>query len=965
MRTTNGASPPDSPPRAQVRLPETGRDRPPLFGPVDLLFISAFVLFVVVHFFGSNWSWFRPFLRDFWRWIRDPRVTGGWQAPTRPLLAVAIFAIAGILGWLAARLLLRGTAFAAERTLAGGLAITLGVCVIGYGGMLGVVFGLLSAQALLAFYALVAAVLGGLTIRTRRRERGDVVDEDRTRPAPRPLKVLTAAFAALVLALTLSHAALAPVQEWDAIVYHAENAKLWFQERPAPPVIYGPSVGIEISANYPPLFSASGAAIYTLLGRFDDLYLRVLPPLLFLSILLMTYGYARRRFGEDTACYATLLLLGTPLMLFYGVWTTGYILMAALVLATVVLSDMAAQAGSPARWAIAGAVAGLALLSHFYGVVAIPAGLAAIVIHRRRGWLGPALFLAVALAVASPWLLRNLILLHDPFYPLGSPPFHGKGLVQPLWEASKTEIKRNAVAQYGTSPRVWGLKTALFDSNLLPVSLYFGLLLGLALWWRQRVMSYLAMALLAVLLVLVTPGWYWLRGLLPGLPIAALLTGRAVVVVLEAARDARRASRFLGKVARLSTAFAVVVSVLASGAVGLGLAIAGPNQMARTTALSSGNDLMRAVEDFGSERQTLWNVFSGDALLWQWINRNVPAGSRVATLENQIYYLDRPQDLFYLDGLEAVPLLHSRAVQRIQRFLLARRVRYVVLPSWTVTGTGRFPIVGIMPLFRFLGTSWFPAVATFPVESGGPSVVYSVGPTKMTPTIGVYPGAGWPEPSLVNPAVTIRARDVDPRIFIPLSEAAPATLEFEYGSGRGAFYLNLYDPSTERWQYAYYQGLRTGQPGWETAVVPLPSARAFVDFGVYVEGTPLRIRDLRVVPVSVPQVYGMREIVLRGRGRGYVVAPGDSQGSIWVPVGGSGRATLAFRYLDATRGSFDASVRAPSGRWVTATSLRLRHTGRWRMVRIQVFATRPGFVQVKLSAHGAKLRIRDLRRLAS
>ncbi len=945
-------------------------DRAPWSGSVVLLTVSALVLFAVEGFFASHWSWFRPFLRDFWRWIRDPRVTGGWQAPTRPLLAVAIFAIAGILGWLAARLLLRGTAFAAERTLAGGLAITLGVCVIGYGGMLGVVFGLLSAQALLAFYALVAAVLGGLTIRTRRRERGDVVDEDRTRPAPRPLKVLTAAFAALVLALTLSHAALAPVQEWDAIVYHAENAKLWFQERPAPPVIYGPSVGIEISANYPPLFSASGAAIYTLLGRFDDLYLRVLPPLLFLSILLMTYGYARRRFGEDTACYATLLLLGTPLMLFYGVWTTGYILMAALVLATVVLSDMAAQAGSPARWAIAGAVAGLALLSHFYGVVAIPAGLAAIVIHRRRGWLGPALFLAVALAVASPWLLRNLILLHDPFYPLGSPPFHGKGLVQPLWEASKSEIGRNALGYWGVRGvrlRIRELTTALFDRHLLPMGLYFGLLLGLSMWRRQPVMAYLALVLSGLILLVLLPGWFWLRALVPAVPIAALLTGRLFAALVDAGK-AGRGSRWPGlrPIARVAAVAAVTVSLAAGELVGLSLAIAGPNQYTWTTSLTSYDNLMRSVETLGSTREQLWMTFSGDSLMWEWLNQHVGPRQRVATLDIRTYYLDRPQDIFYLDGIEAVPLLHLDRPDLVEQYLLQQDVRYVALPSWSVDGPTRHPVVGILPLFRFLGTERFPAVAVFPVgASDRPSIVYAVGPTSVPPTLGVFPGGGSPAPALNDPSVTFGAGRVDPRIFVPTPQKQASALTFRYDtSGSGGFSVNLYDQTHGRWAYGVLRGTRTGEPGWGTATLPLPPTRyPYLDFGVYVSGTDLGVSDIRLVSPTDPLVRGANEIFFPGGGVGYRFAPGDVLDRIFVPVGKSGRTVLRFQYSDGRGGPFDVNVQDPvTGRWRKGVVTTERtDSGSWKRVQLTLTSARPGFVAVGVFVRGTDLVVQGLR----
>lgn len=963
-------------PRPDDRVPAVSPEHHPWSGPLPLIAISGLVLFVVDHFFRSHWTWFRPFLRDFWRWIRHPQVAGGWAAPQRPLLALAVFVLAGSMGLLAARLLLRDTRYASERTLVAGMSITLGICILGYGGMLGVALGLLSVPALVAFYGVLAAALILLTRRARHAagvaDPGeDVVDvTEPGRPAPRGLKGFTAGLGAVVFVLVMAHSALSPVQEWDAIVYHAENAQLWFQERPSPAIIYGPSVGIEISANYPPLFPAAGAATYTLLNRFDDLYLRVLPPLLFLAILLMAFGYARRRLGEDAACYAVLLMLGTPLLVLYGAWPTAYILLAALVLATVILSDVAAQSGSRARWALAGGVAGLAMLSHPYGLTAIPIGLAAVVLSQRRRVAGPLVFIGVAFLVAAPWFLRDFVLLHDPLYPLGSPPFHGIGLIQPIWDATKQEIKGAALGFWGadgsSTLRLNELSTALFDRHVLPVGLYFGLILGVSLWRRHRVMAYLAIALAGIILTLLLPGWYWLRGIVPGLPIAALLTGRGIAMLLEAGRTAREGiHRIMGRVARVVTV-AVVASGLTVGAfVGLGLAVAGPNQGSWTTSLSSDQDLMGAVRDMGSTSGTLWSVFSGDALMWQWLNTAVPAGQKVATLEVRIYYIDRPQDLFYLDGLEAAPLMTMRDPGRIEAYLLSQGVRYIALPSWAVHGTGAHPVTRLMPLFRFLGSTRFPVVSLFATDgSDTPTMVYGVGPTKIAPEVGIFPGTGEPEPALVNPTFTIPAGATDPRIFVPTSAAQPASLEFEFeGSGHGAISINRYDPTTLTWENHYRRVVRPGRPGWFEASMPITATRqGYVDLGVYVEGADLRVRNVHVVP-AVPVAEGMAS-AHGASGTGVSVArAGDPYGRIMTPVGVSGRTVLSFRYLDAASGgSFDVSLQR-GGTWEPALVRTLRGSGRWITARVVVRAGKPGFVPVRLIAHGHDLRIEELRTL--
>jgi 4-amino-4-deoxy-L-arabinose transferase-like glycosyltransferase len=729
--------------RMEIETPEKGdanapADQRPEWSPLIVLAISAVVLFIVARFFGSNWGWLRPFLRDLYRWIGHPSIGGNWTGPAGPLpRALAVVALGAGLGWQAARVLVRQMDLAGERSLFAGFAIVLGIGLLGFGGMLGVVLGALSTPALLVCYLALGASLLVLDRRAKRQtaeapalvhSASAVFEARRSR-----LVIVTAAFATVVLAFTTLHAVLSPVQEWDATVYHAESARLWFYERPAPPVLYGPSIGIEISGNYPPLFPAAGAAAYTFLGRFDDLYLRVLAPLLLLSTVLMTFGYARRRFDEQTACFAVLFLLGTPLMVMYGAWPTNYILLAPLLLASAIAADSAAVGGGSVRWAVAGAVGGLAILANVYGLVVLPIGVAAAMIRgRSRRFRGVLIFVGVALLVASPWLLRNFVSLRDPFYPLGTPPFVGKGLADPLWSSAKDAIKSAALFYWGTTsaaaPRLDELTTALFDMHLLPVGLYLCLALGFGLWRRSPTMLYLATALTIIILVLLVPGWYWLRAIVPGLPIAALLAGRGAAALIESGRSAYRAGGALGRVAHAASILTVVVVLVAGGVLGASLAIAGPNQATWTTNLHSRDDLMRSVENLGAPERQLRTTFGNDVSLWDWINRHMDSEHRVATLEIRTYYIARPEYLFYLDGLEAEPMVHISSPEEAQDYLLEQHVEYIMIPSWAFDRVTQRPYAQVLPLFAMLGSPRFRAVAAFSVH-GNPieSTVYAVG----------------------------------------------------------------------------------------------------------------------------------------------------------------------------------------------------------------------------------------------
>jgi hypothetical protein len=798
-------------------------------------------------------AWLGPFWRDLRHWVGDPRIGGPPSAPARPLLGGVVIAAAVGIGVLGSALALRRTEAVSDRVLRAGFTLVFTIAAFGYPGMLAVVLGRLTAPALWLAMALMAGGLGALWWRGRRPSI-DVPAVPKEALGNRAIRFSFLGLCVFVVGMVAVHALMSSVLEWDAIVYHAESARQWFMARPAPPLVFGPSVGIEISANFPPLFPATGAAIYTLLGRFDDLYLRLVSPTALAALLLLVYGWARHRFDAATARLAVVLTLGAPLTVMYGAWTTSYMLLAALFLGTLILADLAAETESRWTWVAAGIVAGLAVLTSFYGVLAVPAGLAVVIVRRQRP-RNLVLFVVVAGVVASPWLLRNLVLLHDPFFPLGSPPFPGRGLIAPIWQASKDEIRQNALGYWNGVPGLWlrlrELSTVFLDRHLPPMGAWVGLLLGLTMWRRRPRMAYLSLVVAIFGVAVWVPGWFWIRALLTTVPVAALLGAWALTSAFraDANNEMGHAPSRLRRLSRAAMALAIVATTIASCVVALAIAVAGPNHRTLITGLQASDNLMRGVEDWGDPRMQRWAVFGGDALLWKWIDGHVPAGERVATLEVRTYYMDHPFDLFYLDGIDAAPLLDLHGALAAEVFLEEHGVRYVMLPSWAMYGPTRHPVVDEMPLFRYLGTRQFPAVAAYPTGSSEvPSMVYAVGSPSVGMTVGVFPGISQPEP-VTGGVVTIPTGNSDPRIAVPLGEGRWA-IEFSYDRlGAGQFELNVFDPAVGRWS-SLVAIQRNGSQGWTTTKVPLPPDRGYVMLGVHVEGAPLSIRDVRVVPLE-------------------------------------------------------------------------------------------------------------------
>jgi hypothetical protein len=98
--------------------------------------------------------------------------------------------------------------------------------------------------------------------------------------------------AALVL---MFHSITTPIVDYDSLIYHAAMAKILAHSH-GMPLITGPSPGLEMSANYPPLYPALGA--FTLVfSHGNDLFLRLLAPLADIATAGAAFAIARRYGG--------------------------------------------------------------------------------------------------------------------------------------------------------------------------------------------------------------------------------------------------------------------------------------------------------------------------------------------------------------------------------------------------------------------------------------------------------------------------------------------------------------------------------------------------------------------------------------------------------------------------------------------------------------------------------------------
>ncbi len=167
----------------------------------------------------------------------------------------------------------------------------------------------------------------------------------------------------------------------------------------------------------PPLVSFSHWWLYVSAGRYLPLLICVFVAAQFACTLAFTYGAATAIFSRRAGILALACLAACPLYFKSVVLGQETGLTALAIAATIYFVVTAKRPDDVRAMVSAGLAAVLCALSREYGWIALIAGAVAL-LWRRHAPKQVAIFAAVAIAVAGPWYLRNLILTGNPFYSL-------------------------------------------------------------------------------------------------------------------------------------------------------------------------------------------------------------------------------------------------------------------------------------------------------------------------------------------------------------------------------------------------------------------------------------------------------------------------------------------------------------------------------------------------------------------
>jgi len=462
-----------------------------------------------------------------------------------------------------------------------------------------------------------------------------------------------------------------PTVDWDTLAYGVNYAKIIFKAGKIP-LIAGPSIGLEMSASYPPGVQSLAVYLYTFAGIANDFYFRILQPIFGLATILATYKFAMILTKNRTvAVFAifTLSIMSTFWLLFV---LETYLMCLTLMLMLSALFFFKAYKSNDAdakKYEIVGTIfCGFATLTSYIGLFSFGILLLYSINRRlpskRFSWL-----VLLASILVLPWYMRNLLLLGNPIFP-----FFGIGnYLDPLLLSSSMQHFQN-----------WS-NVPFNDLYSTICKIGAGLLfLGIVdLTFIKRKQFFLITPFYLLLVALLIMGVHipFVRYLIIALPASAVIIAASTRSLFTAYTLVRR-----------STAIILISMVLISSAIVL------PCINSFKPTPTRGDDKWSYIQFFEE----------GDA--WKWINENTPIDARIATYDIKQYYIER--DIFMLDGNEAVPLYKMDTIEECIDFLEESNVTFVLSVPWASPSDTRMPpAYKWCTLTRYLGDpSYLPPV---------------------------------------------------------------------------------------------------------------------------------------------------------------------------------------------------------------------------------------------------------------
>jgi len=547
------------------------------------------------------------------------------------------------------------------------LALLMGIVLVGIPLHFLGMFGLLGRWQTLAL-PLVAGILTFLLPRRSRPENDG--EEEHGQPESRLDRWLTITAWCLtwiLTALTFYHALAFPVDYWDALIYYVDYAQRTWEHGGFPVAVCG-QVGIGLGANYPHLFHVLQVLGAHIAGSWSDLYGQMLPPVFGVVTIGLLAGLLRNLFRSRlVVALGVLGFRAIPYGFTYQVWVSDYSLAIVLTAGFFYCLERFLRRGEW-RWFEAGALFCAAMpYVNYLGWIYFPLLAAAPLLltgrkdDRRVLLQKAAPFLLLAVAVAIPWYVRNVVVTGNPVYAFFYEWLDGKHVDPEVMESCRVEWTANGDGPVQLGPDVltrlirtpWYLLIANPSWKLGP--LFTGLLIPgfcLAMFRRENRSLFVLMALFGLLMFFyeyVVSGLY-LYHALGFLPVYACF-----------------ASYLPGMAGHRQRRWIASLILLAALCPGLAFSLMGPKF----------NDVsLRAIRYGSMDRETYYRVrYPQDFAIWNTINEHCEEGAKILTHENRYHLFRRDIELVHLDDWD-VSRFYGKPFEEVHEWLCQEGIRY-------------------------------------------------------------------------------------------------------------------------------------------------------------------------------------------------------------------------------------------------------------------------------------------------
>src|SRR2546425_2477711 len=692
------------------------------------------------------------------------------------------------------------------------------------------------------------------------------------RPHVRPIDGLALAGVPSIAVLVFYQATFSPIIETDALIYHAPLAALVYYHGGLPWIVGG-GVGLSSSANYPQLFSLLGAYYYSWTGGVNDVYLRQIGAGNWCLVVYATFLIGRRLAGRPHGLLAAVLAASVPSFVSYAFLATQETTLVMFGALGFLALLKAPRARHPGYAIVGGFLLGSAALTSYQGLYFVLPVVVLYAVALLRRWdlrlrafrqaepMKLLLIRVVAAMGGSGPNVRNWLLLGDPLYPFYRGLFSSPYLSPTTMGFAEMEWRSVALnlASYGAPAGSYWDFLFQFGTHpsFAPLSLAFAvpafLILPGTKISRKPELACFYFVILAAIFAGPIPfiRYAWL--MIPfaaiavaGAAFAALRALRGSVAIDSRSRPTRIATEAVGRIPVVVLASLFILPIV----VGFG---------GNAYFFGANNGTGDYFRYFAKPGIDVWSdlrsSYGSDTSAWQWFNDNLRPGQRIASLEYRVYYIEgslRVADtMLYLDSQEAEPLYFMQDPANMSEFLQSHRVSYVFVRTmdWSsVTSSA-------LPLFRWLGSPYFPWAAVF-----GKSVIFAVGIQTYPDVppgnpIGLYGivGLNDPEQYLGRRVVRIVQDSNTPRISV-FSPVDPEALVVRYwDSGDGQLDVNVKRAADNAW-YPIDRSQKGNTSAWRTAVFPVPriTGQSILELGLHASGSDFIVDDIEVKKIVEP-----------------------------------------------------------------------------------------------------------------